>query len=260
MKILMGVDPEFYVVNRETNKPVSAHELVPGTKKDPSRLPSGGYVQSDGVAVEFNIPASPTAMEFSDNITGALNDLRALIPSKYKVVFKPITTFDKKYFDELPENVKELGCDPDMNAYTGTFNRSPGKEVGDRPVRVFGGHIHIGWGKNMSGDAHLKDCITVIKQIETMGIPDYTHSLDVAQLQAQRQTMYGSRGSFRAKPYGVEWRAPSNVWLGYGPQSWTRIFDTITAAIHNMKYGRSAAYRNISGYHIPGRATGTYTT
>lgn len=260
MDIKMGVDPEFYVVDRATDKPVSAHTLVPGTKKDPHPLPRGGFVQSDGVAVEFNIPASSTAHEFANNIQNALTDLREMIPNQYKFVFKPYAKFDPDYFKDLPDNVKELGCDPDMNAYTGTFNRSPGEEFGNKPERVFGGHIHIGWGTDLKGDGHKRDCIHVIKQIESLGTPDYTYAMETVLLQDRRQRVYGSRGSFRMKPYGVEWRAPSNVWLNYGINNWTSIFTVIQAAVTNMKYGHASPLRTRMGtYHIPGRALGTFT-
>ena len=255
-KIKLGCDPEFYLIDRETGHPVSAHNIVDGDKKNPAPLPSGGTVQRDGVAVEFNTPVSTSAKEFADNVNAALNDLRKMIPQKYQFRFMPFTNFNKEYFTSLPDTVKELGCDPDMNAYTGTYNRSPGKEAQDSPSRAFGGHIHIGWGKDLGGESHVKDCCLFIKQLESLGIPDYAHAIATYESQVRRSALYGARGAFRPKSYGVEWRAPSNVWLQFGPRNWETIFTMAEAVFINMTEGRK---RTIPAYHIPSRSISEYT-
>jgi hypothetical protein len=250
MKMTLGADPEFYVVHRDTRKPVSAHDLVPGTKAEPSPLPNGGAVQVDGVAVEFNIPPASTAKEFSDGIKSALNDIRKIIPDKYEFQFLPVVDFDKVYFDSLPDPVKVLGCDPDLNAYTGVFNRSPSDEIQNSPTRAFGGHIHIGWGSDMKGDVHKSDCIAIIKQIEgTIGTPSYATNPTDRVLNSRRTSMYGNNGSMRVKPYGVEWRAPSNLWLKYGEASWKSIFTCIDTVFYNMTSG--GATRTIRSFYLP---------
>mgnify|MGYP001584855390 CR=1 FL=1 len=54
IEVTIGTDPEFFL--EKDGKPVSAHDLVPGTKHEPYPLgKSGAHVQADGTAVEINI-------------------------------------------------------------------------------------------------------------------------------------------------------------------------------------------------------------
>lgn len=230
----LGADPEFYCVRKSDGLRISAHELVPGTKKEPHALPSGGAVQADGVAVEFNIPPSSTAKEFSDNITATLNDVRKMIPNTFEFRFRPYVEFSKVYFEKLPDPVKELGCDPDYNAFTAQQQRSPSAKA-ESPVRCFGGHIHVGWGKNLEGQVHFEDCCNIIKELESRALIPYYDATYYEN--KKRRTIYGSIGSFRPKPYGVEWRAPSNDWLASGPSYWMYMFRCVYSVFNRMSTG-----------------------
>src|SRR5690554_4628554 len=53
MKIKVGSDPELFVKDQASNKYVSAHGLVQGTKQVPQAVDNGA-VQVDGMALEFN--------------------------------------------------------------------------------------------------------------------------------------------------------------------------------------------------------------
>jgi hypothetical protein len=64
--ILIGADPELFVFTR-SGKPVSAHDLIPGTKYEPHEV-GNGAVQVDGVAAEFNIDPAANEDEFFFNI------------------------------------------------------------------------------------------------------------------------------------------------------------------------------------------------
>ena len=51
-QILVGCDPEVFVA--KGGKFISAHGMIPGTKKAPHKVERGA-VQVDGMALEFNI-------------------------------------------------------------------------------------------------------------------------------------------------------------------------------------------------------------
>ena len=205
MDFKIGADPEFFV--RKDGKFISAHGLIEGTKKNPLKVP-GGAVQVDGMALEFNIDPATTFKEFDDNIRSVLNALRKMVPRNIEFVFTPVAEFKREYIDAQPEEARRLGCDPDFNAYTGKANAAPNAE---KPFRTASGHIHIGWAEGMDIEDvdHIEACQMMVKQLDTaLGLPSLLWDVN-----SQRRELYGKAGAYRPKPYGVEYRVLSNVWV-----------------------------------------------
>lgn len=220
IKLTIGADPEFFLKDRTTRQNVSAHNLVPGTKDKPHKMPSGGAIQADGTAVEFNIPPSSTAKEFADNIRAALSDIGKFVPtSRFEFDFSPSVIYPGTYFDSIPENAKELGCDPDWSAYSMRHNVRPDNKT---TMRTGAGHIHVGWtnGKDVLDPSHLWDCGELVKKLDLA----FEHHARIWDTDTRRAKMYGARGAFRPKPYGCEYRVLSNAWLKY-PKLWPWIFE-----------------------------------
>ena len=207
----IGCDPEFFLVDKKGN-PVSAHDLIKGTKEAPYKCPSGAY-QVDGIAAEFN--TDPVNLSdfpaFNANIVRVIKEMaNAVKASRDDVGFKvtPVLEFSQEFADSLPDNVKELGCDPDYSAYTLAPNPRPD---GDRLFRTGSGHIHFGWGANIpvDNDEHIEICASFVKMLDaTVGL-----LMTYIDRDPRRRDLYGKAGAFRPKPYGVEYRTPSNVWL-----------------------------------------------
>ncbi|CAN5950618.1 unnamed protein product [Sphagnum jensenii] len=132
VKILLGADPELFMKNPNDGSFVSAHGLVPGTKHKPFKVPFGA-VQIDGTALEFNIDPAGTVDEFVHNIQTVKQTISSYVPG-YNVVAEPVALYDKEYFDwEVPGTAKELGCDPDYNAWTLDINPRPDPAGAFRP-------------------------------------------------------------------------------------------------------------------------------
>jgi len=205
-EFMIGCDPELFV--RDTaGVLVSAHDMIPGTKNAPFRV-DGGAVQVDGMALEFNTNPAKTFEEFNNNITSVLAKLQTMIPEGYTFEFSPVAAFGKEYIDAQPEEAKMLGCDPDYNAYTGLVNPKPDANMG---IRTASGHIHIGWtsDQDVTDPDHIEACQMVVKQLDvTLGLMCRIWDKDTT-----RRQMYGNFGAYRVKPYGVEYRTPSNVWV-----------------------------------------------
>lgn len=204
--ITIGADPELFVRNKTTGKIVSAHDLIPGTKEKPWLVP-GGAVQVDGVAAEFNIDPTTSAEGFCERIQYVMGHLQGMMPG-YELVTQPCVVFDKDYFYSLPEKTRELGCNPDWNAWTERTNPAP--DAGGT-MRTASGHIHIGWaqGQNINDPFWMEDCFAVVKQLDYY-IGAVSHLWDN---DGRRRELYGRAGACRVKPYGVEYRVPSNRWL-----------------------------------------------
>lgn len=215
-KVLIGADPEFFLKDKKENF-VSAHDKLPGNKNEPYKVKSGA-VQVDGLACEFNINPARSSEEFVDNIHTVLGELRKMIPPEFSFNFAPYVVIKKDYFDSLPEEARELGCNPDMNVYLKGFNPTPK----NRAARTGSGHIHIGWtdGADIKNKEHLEDCEFMIGALDRV----YESNRRLFDRDTRRQGMYGSIGSYRPKPYGVEYRTPSNAWLAY-PNLWPWIFN-----------------------------------
>lgn len=215
-KFLIGADPEIFVIDRE-GQGISAHAMIPGSKKDPFPVDNGA-IQPDGVAAEFNITPVPLGMggkeylAFDANVTSVIRTLTEYVRKDDEartLKIASVMDFDPEYIDALPEEAKALGCDPDFNAYTLQPNPTPDAMA---PFRTAAGHIHVGWGANIPAnhEDHVKICADFIKIMDaTVGL--YMTVIDKDG--TRRRELYGKAGAFRPKPYGVEYRTPSNAWI-----------------------------------------------
>lgn len=207
-KLLIGADPELFLKNPNSNHFISAHDLLPGTKAEPFKVPYGA-VQVDGTAAEFNITPAATCKEFSDNIHSVMNSMQQLVPG-YNMIANPTAIYEKEYFENgIPMSAKRLGCDPDFNAWT--FLENPHPDARDEPMRTGAGHIHIGWTDNedIYDYKHFAECARVGRQMDYyLGIWSLLWDPDPT-----RRLLYGKAGAFRPKPYGMEYRVMSNAWL-----------------------------------------------
>lgn len=224
LKISIGADPELFL--KKDGRFISAHDILPGTKHEPHAVDKGA-VQVDGVAAEFNILPAYTAREFSSYNAQVMKQLRDMAPG-CELVLDPVAVFEESYFHKLPDNVRELGCNPDFNAYTGQVNKKPDSTG---CMRTAAGHIHIGWGKDFdpSDPIHFEDCRVVARQMDFY-LGAYSLQWDNDD---RRRKMYGAAGSFRPKPYGVEYRPLSNTWLKSARlQEW--IFNAAYQGVHRL--------------------------
>lgn len=208
----IGADPEFFI--KKGSRFIAAEDvngpIIPGTKKKPYPVKDGA-IQVDGLACEFNVKPSTTEDEFFNSVKNVCLDIKKRLQSKdpdFQMAAVSFATFGNVYFKRLPDHVKILGCEPDLNAYTMEYNPPP-KANGS--FRTAGGHAHFSWckGKDPHDPSHLLDCQMVVKEAERYIGP----LLRAWEGPSKREKLYGAAGAFRPKPYGVEWRSPSNVWL-----------------------------------------------
>ncbi len=201
-----GCDPEIFL--KKNGKAASAYGLLPGDKKNPHKTP-GGAIQVDGMAAEFNIDPVPSHdfETFNARVVQQIKEIRNRVPG-YSLNVSPVQEFDPEFLAAQPEEAKELGCDPDYNAYTMKANPRPDGEV---PFRTGSGHVHIGWGADIPVDneEHMEICANFVKVLDmTLGL-----FMTIIDDEPRRRQLYGKAGAFRPKPYGVEYRTPSNVWI-----------------------------------------------
>lgn len=225
--ILVGCDPELFVTNDDGN-PRSAWGLIPGTKTSPYKVPKGA-VQVDGMALEFNIDPAKDEEEFVDNIRTVMTEMRKMVPDKFNFHIEPSVAFNGNHLRAQPKEAKELGCEPDFNAYTLKENPKPNSAT---TLRTASGHVHIGLleGADVTKEDHHIWCATLVKHLDLwLGL----RSLEWDKDQTRRR-LYGNPGAYRPKPYGLEYRVLSNAWLK--DEKYTRfVYKQVKACIEDLK-------------------------
>lgn len=224
--VTVGADPEVFIVDTVKNTFISAHDIIPGTKKKPMDLDkSFRYVgvkglacQADGTALEINIPPAYSSYNFLYYLGTAL----ALTANRYlkpgqRLCATPVARYDQQYFKTLPASALELGCDPDYDAWNGGKANPRPTSLPNPYARTGAGHIAVGWRSKeaLADDVfeanHFNDCIMMVQMMDL--IHDEIAPLHEDKDDEYRRGLYGKRGAFRPKPFGVEYRTPSNSWL-----------------------------------------------
>lgn len=205
MRVLIGADPEVFL--QKNGSIISAYGVIEGSKANPQPV-AYGAVQVDGMALEFNIDPAENASDFVYIINHVYSQLQEMIPEGTELAIVPTAHFTEEYMEEQPYEAKELGCDPDYNAYSGERNPRPDGKVN---FRTAAGHIHIGWTEDMDpfDEGHFEACRMLTRQLDIiLGLLSPVWDDDT-----ERRQLYGKLGAFRPKPYGVEYRVLSNAWL-----------------------------------------------
>lgn len=239
MNILLGADPEVFV--KQGGKFISAYQMIEGDKKNP-QVVRNGAVQVDGMALEFNIDPAATEEDFLFNVSDVLGQLKAMVP-EFEVVSTPVAHFGKEYIAAQPFEARELGCDPDFNAWTHEENVPPDEEL---PFRTGAGHIHIGWtdGADPQDKEHVGMAERLVRQLDFfLALPSLFFDDDT-----QRREMYGKAGAYRPKPYGCEYRTLSNKWIT-NKRLMSHVYKNTHLAIQSLMTGKdfSEEYGDIQG-------------
>jgi hypothetical protein len=223
-----GCDPELFIVDTDGNL-VTADGLIPGTKETPYKV-NGGAIQVDGMAAEFNIDPVTNYRDWETNIAMVMEQLRLFLPTGFGFKILPSVNFSQEVMDAAPERAKELGCDPDFNAWTGDVNPKP--DTSKVPtLRTASGHIHIGWrDEGEINDEHIGHCRDLVKQMDWF-LGGWSMYVDK---DVTRRELYGKAGACRYKPYGVEYRTLSNFWIMSSDRR-LAIWNRMVAAVDEMK-------------------------
>lgn len=219
-----GCDPEFFIRDPE-GRVVSAYGLIPGTKQEPHKVEKGA-VQVDGMAAEINIDPVSSFEDWNGNIVSVMKQLQAMLPKGYGFIIEPSVHFSQEVLELTPDHAKQMGCDPDFNAWSGDMNPPP--EIIDPTLRCAGGHLHFGWTSDVDPHdvTHLGHCTDLVRQLDWF-LGGWAMGLDK---DVTRRQLYGKAGAYRPKPYGVEYRTLSNFWLTSKDRRlsvWNRMNDAI---------------------------------
>jgi hypothetical protein len=154
-----------------------------------------GRYFADNLNTEVAINPVSTLKDFHSKTEGLLGKVRDL---GFDLLMEPVI----KYPDSclLHKDAFESGCNPDLSAYTEHTNSPPDFNKMDG-TRSCGAHIHTG---DLSSDP-----INQSKWMDAL----ITLPLLFKETPSERRKLYGGAGCLRYKPYGMEYRTLSNVWL-----------------------------------------------
>lgn len=204
----VGTDPEFFLKKGGNYKSAIPH--IKGTKHEPAKLPSGGTIQRDNVAMEFATDPAKDGRDLVEKVRSAFKDIKEMIPKNMEIADVPSAMFKPKEL-EHPEAL-QFGCDPDFDAWDISENEPP--RCSNRNFRSCGGHIHVG---HVEGDGN-DFLISPMGRLRTVRAMDLFHGiistiLDSSKEAIERRKLYGKAGCHRPTEYGVEYRVLSNYWL-----------------------------------------------
>jgi hypothetical protein len=157
-----------------------------------------------------------------------------MLPKGYGLSFAPVANFSQAVMDTQTEVAKQLGCDPDWNAWTRELNPVPDTSAHPN-LRCAGGHLHVGWlfGEdriNPEDETHKGHGFDLARQFDWfLGAWAVQKDPDVT-----RRSLYGKAGACRIKPYGMEYRVLSNFWV-QNKDTRRQVWNRMQEAINQMQ-------------------------
>lgn len=212
----LGSDPELFLED-ETGKVISAIGKIGGHKDKPKKVPklgAGFAIQEDNVLLEFNTPPAKLITDWTANHVKMMDYLAALVG---KMGLKLSNKASHSMDDDQLKHPKAFvfGCEPDFSVWNLEWNSKPACD--DPNLRSAGGHIHVAY-----------DNPTPEKSIRLARLLDMTVGAPLAKVDPdkRRAKLYGRPGAIRFKPYGLEYRTPSNYWL-LNPTNMDMVFKAV---------------------------------
>lgn len=210
----VGHDAEFFVSDNSGNI-VPVCEKVGGTKSNPLTLEwssLGTTIQEDGVALEIGMaPVHP--LEFSGVAYHSVLEVSEWVRKKGLSIQYGISShaFPAELLAKYPQ-ANEIGCMPDRNAWERGQKRMPVliEDLGNN--RFTGGHLHFSFECEGKGVGHKAKNGTptwaIVQMLDALALTSWAY-YGVAY-QSHRAAFYGLPGLYRNKPYGLEYRTPTN--------------------------------------------------
>lgn len=205
MSLSIGFDPEVSVHRDKVFLPAWA--ITKGEKSKPEIINDmrGVGVLWDGVSLEINTKSIHNVVTTAEVVDAWIEDYETVLEwtSSKNVgvgVYAAVSAYGKDVLADPRAGV--YGCSEDFDAY-GAMPTAP-RVLAFQPadgLKCFGGHIHIGY------DIRLCPPHNFVRMM------DLFWAAAAGERQGARRQRYGLPGLFRPKPYGVEYRTPSNLWV-----------------------------------------------
>lgn len=218
----MGSDPEFFL--QKEDRIVGSEVYIPedgwypnvlNRKFTREEIEYMSRFTQDGIQVEFNPINYGCRAGMTSHFRQMFLGLEAFLKSKdpkIELNFDRTVTMKKDWFEGLSEKSRILGCAPSMNIY------DPNAQVGVDPKKYMkrsaGGHLHIGFINDPILIPALKNTPEKFVMMYDILVGNTSVLLDQDKGNIERRKVYGRAGEYRLPRHGLEYRTPSNFWLG----------------------------------------------
>jgi hypothetical protein len=205
--LMYGCDPEGFF--KRDGKIIGAERVLP---EEGLGVVGHPVVNLDGVQYELNPFPGISVHQLGNNLNYCFTKLKQQMLDYPYVQFcwDTLVEVERGELEALSPKARELNCEPSKNIY------------GEKPITVngtsyrkrsAGGHMHFGLHDTAIYDGISNDERGRLIPLFDVFVGNSGVLLDRAPGQAERRENYGRAGEYRPKPYGVEYRTPSNFWL-----------------------------------------------
>lgn len=225
--MLIGTDPEFFIVNSE-GRPRPAHlfSFIPN-KEDKKKHWANGRFFRDSYALEINTVRaydSTDVHEMFCDVGRSISTVNGLLPKGHKLVASPCMDINpEEDLKDAPPDVMFGGCEPTFDAYE-MAQKSPNVDFQTWPNRWCGGHLHFSTNHHHANYAPAEKVLLdperypdIVKLMDRYIELPLTHILNSPAI-FKRREVYGQPGEFRPQIYG-DAESPTAVGVEYRPPS-----------------------------------------
>ena len=210
----VGHDCEFFVLDSNRGHIVPVCGKLGGTKKKPLAVEGsrvGTTYQEDGVACEIGM--DPTSVhDFIPAASQSFFDMQTVLESRQLQVAGGVCNTFKLEDLKLHPQALVIGCSPDYSAHDRGMKRNNLNIEAMGTRRFTGGHLHFSCPlkdrERLANDTPIWAVVQMIDALALMFSSRYSW-----EYQGERYEFYGLPGLYRPKPYGLEYRTPTNYWL-----------------------------------------------
>jgi len=209
---LLGSDPEFFL--RKKGKIIESTKVIPLSGMSYNQW-SYNRVVCDGVQAELHTGPQICREVYSHRIAEVLNYTKnKLNDINVTIDFSGVIKLSDKELRNLSKYSKKFGCAPSKNVY---FKDDKIKvDASKYPYRSAGGHIHLSFEEDSCIESLRENPVLVVKLLDII-CGNTLVMVDRDPMQIERRKVYGKAGEYRMPKHGIEYRVPSNFWLGSYP-------------------------------------------
>jgi hypothetical protein len=215
---MIGTDFEAFITDQE-NRVVPADNIFP-SEEDSIKLGNGNEVFYDGMQAEVKVGPSHCRGYVCDNLVQVFRRLNKDAEDKnLKLLLEPAVEINQQVMEAAVDPKSRMfGCEPHLAVELGGLPEIIDVDAARHMRRYAGGHIHLGViNPDSCFHSDLNETLLSAEgRLRTVKMLDIIVGNTLVMIERDqdrmRRELYGKAGTYREKPYGLEYRTPGNLW------------------------------------------------